>query len=194
MNVTRSAVLVAALGEAVAVGVTLAWLSIPDFLGITAALLAILIATLAWLVLLGATIRERTRRRWIAVTLLPAAFTLLFPLALLWHRTTGAWIEFLLRRQAIARVVALSVRSDSAAILASDLAAAGAAAVEARPGYVALLHRNSGWFSNYGFVHVSGRRGAPHPGTLFFGEPVTALLPLREEWYFFETSSLALVD
>lgn len=194
MTVARSVTLVSALGVTVAVGVTVAWLSVPDFPGIASVLLAILVAALAWLVLLGVTMRERTRRRWIAVALLPAAFALLFPLALLRQRTTGPWIEFLLRRQAMAHVTALGVRGASTGILASDLAAAGAAAVEARPGYVALLHSNAGWFSNYGFVHATGRRATPHLGTLYFGEPVTALLPLRDGWYFFETSSLALVD
>ncbi len=194
MTVARSTALIGVLGVAVAVGITVAWLSVPDFPGIAAVVLAVLIAAVAWVVLLGATLRGRARRRWIAVALLPAAFALLFPPALLWHRTTGPWVEFLLRRQALARVAALSVCGDSTAVLASDLAAAGAGMVEARAGYVALQHRNSGWFTNYGFVHVSERRGTPRLGILFFGEPVTALLPLRDGWYFFETSSRALAD
>ena len=177
-----------------AIALTVAWLSVPDLPGIAMVALALLVAAGAWLVLLGATIRRWTRRRWIAVTLLPAAFALLFPFALHWHRTTGAWTEFLLRRQALARVAALGAHGDSSAISGSDLAAAGAVMVEVRPGYVALQHINSGLFSNYGFVHVSRRGGSPHPGTLLFGEPVTDLLPLRDGWYFFETSSQALLD
>jgi hypothetical protein len=194
MNVTRCAMLVGALGVAVTTGVIVAWLSIPDFLGIAAVLLALLIAAVAWLVLLVRTLRGMTRRRWIAAALLPAAFALLVPPALLWHRTTGPWIEFLLRRQTIVRLAELSARPDGTPIRASDLAAAGARVVEVRPGYVALQHRNSGWFSNYGFVHVSEPRGAPRVGVRYFGEPVTAFLPLRDGWYFFETASLALAD
>lgn len=194
MSPARSAAFVGAIGVAIAVGITVAWLSVPDLAGIAAVVVAILLAAVAWLVLLAATLRRRTRRRWVAVALLPCAFALLFPLALHWHRTTGAWTEFLLRRHALARVAALAERGDGRSISPSDLAAAGAAAVEARPGYVALQHGNSGFFSNYGFVHVSGRRDTPHRGTMLFGEPVTDLLPLRDGWYFFETSSLALVD
>lgn len=194
MSAARTATLVGGIAMTMALALTVAWLSVPDLPGIAAVVVAILVAAGAWLVLLGATIRQRTRRRWLAVALLPAAFALLFPLALLGHRTTGAWTEFLLRRQALTRVASLGVRGDSSAISPSDLAAAGAAMVEARPGYVAVQHTNSGFFSNYGFVHVSDRRGTPHPGTMLFGEPVTDLLPLRDGWYFFEISSLALVD
>lgn len=194
MSVARTATLVGALGVTMAVATTVAWLSIPDFLDIAAVFVAMLVAAIAWLVLLGATIRGQTRRRWIAVALLPAAFALLFPPALLWHRVTGPWVEFLLRRRALAHVAALGVRGDGAAIPASDLTAAGATMFEARTGYVAVRYWNAGWFSNYGSVHVSDRRGTPRLGTLYFGEPVTALLPLRDGWSFFETSSIALVD
>lgn len=177
-----------------AFALTFAWLSVPDLPGFAALLVALLVAAIAWLVLLVATLRRRTRRRWVAVALLPCAFALLFPPALHWHRTTGPWVEFLLRRQALARVAVLGAHGDSTSISPSDLAAAGAAAAEARPGYVALQLANSGYFSNYGFVHVSDDRGTPHRGMMLFGEPVTDLLPLRDGWYFFETSSLALVN